>query len=321
MKIRALVLMGALCAGAAWSQTPGQDRLAEARAAAAAGQHDSAAAILIAAWEESIDAPDGTVRWVSYSSELKKLLPKSPAIEAQVAGLRDRFEERLRSSSPPKYNICVGWMNLNEMLRDDQRTLAWFDEVKAAPDHAGVLRIIRWRLSEILVAQDRWGDLGYLHADALASLKEIQEREYRPPRGSDSTSQMAADLARRRLQAKVGELYAGLLASGRDEEAAALAARAFEIDRTGGMPERLVRTALRADEPRPEHAEWLRTAYDKGEETAELEEELARALAGEPREAREVHRSPVPEPAPLPEPPMLPWQLPARDDGPRKPPY
>lgn len=277
-----------------------KEQLALAKAAAAAGDSEAAAVMLIALWDDVLQtgAADGHGRCYQYNVELKKLIAKAPHIEAQVAALRDRAEAAMRAR--PTFMHCSGWIDLNSALNDADRTLVWFDEVKDSPEHAKTLRSLTTRLDDLFIARGRWSDLGYLRPDGLEALRSIEESWDAMRAGDFRHRELMDDSTRRRLQRDVGRLYAGLLASGRDDEAGQVAARACQIDRTGGMPKRLVQTALEADEPRPEHAQWLQTAYDKGEETAALAEDLRRALNGAPRAPREARRPVVPPEMPEP---------------------
>jgi hypothetical protein len=64
----------------------------------------------------------------------------------------------------------------------------------------------------------------------------------------------------RLFRRNTGRLYAGLLASAREEEAREVAVQARELDDAPGTVAALVSTALEAGQPRSEHIEWLEAA-------------------------------------------------------------
>src|SRR5690606_28177062 len=123
-------------------------------------------------------------------------------------------------------------------------------------------------LSEMFVEMDRWADAGRLYADPLGELKSSYDlmemtRRFEPPQGlPEEHRKRLEEMSMQRFRDSAGQLYAGLLAAGREDLGASVAAKAREYDSSVEMVTTLIDTALEADEPRSEHQEWIATSDD-----------------------------------------------------------
>jgi hypothetical protein len=99
------------------------------------------------------------------------------------------MEDAHRKSRRPR--VGLDWILLNRVLAGQNRTLEWFDSVKADPRYAPVIQHCARLLLEPLKESQRWADIGLLFPDPLATLAESHKfvtfrsrsREYAKARG------------------------------------------------------------------------------------------------------------------------------------------
>src|SRR4029078_13645011 len=93
---------------------------------------------------------------------------------------RRRFEEiraeaaAAADANPGLHAPRVDWVSLNQMLGDDEATLAWFDAVKADPLSELVFEAVEDRLIDIFKRRDRAADVGRVYSDPLANIEPLQ---------------------------------------------------------------------------------------------------------------------------------------------------
>jgi len=127
----------------------------------------------------------------------------------------------------------VDWLVLNQVLSQQDRTLQWFDSVKADSRYAQLIEHCAILLLELLKAERRWSDIGRLYTDPLAALAQLHELV---TLGSpqDQTSNYSRVLAER-FREEVVVLYAGLRAAGRKSDASAVREKAIRLDPSDEM--------------------------------------------------------------------------------------
>jgi hypothetical protein len=69
----------------------------------------------------------------------------------------------------------VDWLLLNQVLGQEDRTLDWFDSVKADPRYAPVIEHCARLLLQPLKESQRWADIGRLFPNPLAALAELHK--------------------------------------------------------------------------------------------------------------------------------------------------
>jgi hypothetical protein len=133
----------------------------------------------------------------------------------------------------------VDWLVLNRLLGQQDRTLGWFDGVKADPPHARVIAHCASVLLQPLKESQRWADIGRLFPEPLVALAEL-----RPPEpfgsqpshaGEDEPSVRVRRRMMERFRADVSVLYAGLRAAGRASDAKAVREEACRLDPSDEM--------------------------------------------------------------------------------------
>ena len=155
---------------------------------------------------------------------------------------RRRFEDiraetaAAADANPGLHEPRLDWVVINEMLGDDEATLAWFDAAKSAPLSQLVFEAVGNHLSPVLKRRGRWADLIHIHPDPMARLASLQQaRQFsdnpvvKAGLGKEAFSQMKRAMDTNFRQGVV-ELIAGLRAAGRNDEANTVRAKALEID-------------------------------------------------------------------------------------------
>jgi hypothetical protein len=161
-----------------------------------------------------------------------------PAHEA-FSSLRDAS-----GSAAPAFDLTdwfgprVDWLLLNQVLGQQDRTLEWFDSIKADPRYAPVIEHCARLLLQPLKDGQRWADIGRLFPDPLAALAELHKFVtfgfQRVGRESVTSAAVARHLLER-FRTEVSVLYSGLRASGRASDAKAVREEAFRLDQSDDM--------------------------------------------------------------------------------------
>jgi hypothetical protein len=175
------------------------------------------------------------VRQSGLADEVGSLVRAHPPARLAFAAIRDAS-----GVAAPALDLGdwfgprVDWLLLNRVLGEPERTLEWFDGVKADPRYASVLEHGARLMLELLEERQRWADIGRLFADPLARLEEAHARmRFGAPDPDAKQSEMSARLHRLRVARfhdEVAVLYAGLRAAGRRSDAKALRTEALRRD-------------------------------------------------------------------------------------------
>ncbi|MBX9738295.1 MAG: hypothetical protein K2X32_15350, partial [Phycisphaerales bacterium] len=159
-------------------------------------------------------------------------------------------------------------------------------KVKDQPKYAPLIERIERDLTEMLIARERWADLGRMVADPVATLeRELQllemikgmpERQGQTPEMKEAQAQYEK-FRQEKFRKDIGNMYAGLLAADRDEVALKYALRARQADKSPELVRSLAQSALDAKEPREQQADWLAEASQDAL-SKELAEKIRAAL-------------------------------------------
>ncbi|TVQ29964.1 MAG: thioredoxin [Phycisphaeraceae bacterium] len=237
-------------------------RLTLAQELLVAGDHEHSTREYVWLWRNMLDHdPAYTGVRVSFMASSMKELSEmhEPAAEA-FGAIRDEVEAILRSDEAEMSHL-VDWVTLNEVVGDDERTLAWFDRVKDDPEAENSIYRVRTRLERVLREHARWADLGSILAnpvvDARRTLATTRFAEH-PPNGSgEADPNNRGWLARRHAISELSLLYGACLAAGREDEANEVAAILLDAAVEPEAKLSLVGWAVHVGEIRPVHREWL----------------------------------------------------------------
>lgn len=265
-----------------------QARLKRAGQLVDAGRLDEATGEYLWLWDNMLIHEPAMVgvRLSFMVSDMKKLAQGHAPAMAAFQGLRDRYWPAIEAGRADR-EALLDWISLNEVVGQEEVTLAWFDAVKDDPGKSAEIRMIRMverDLYTLLVRRGRWADAGRVVSDPVEAARlrvEMNDRIMRTdslmrqvPEKREAIQQMQKQRFRRDLM----NLYASCLAAGREREGAGVAEILLREYGDGVARLELVQIALMMDKPRPDHARWLDEAEAEGEPVDELRAELAEAL-------------------------------------------
>lgn len=217
-----------------------------------------------------------------------------PAREAFTA-LRDRYDPIAGSDR----GILIDWIKLNEVIGDEDATLAWFDRFKEREEGPEMFALVDRELYRLLSSRERWAEIALIYpsqgrlisvlerdqnsmerqVEMLASRPAPSLPDDMPEEEKARLAQMRAEAPLRSFRDKTSHIYAALLAAGREEDAEEVAMLLLGGQDTAVARTALVEVALEAGEPRPHHLRWLEEAEESGgEEILELRGRLESAL-------------------------------------------
>lgn len=263
-----------------------QELMNAARDLANDGKDTAAADAYVWLWKNMLkhDSAMVGVRGSFMAGEMEQLAADSEAARKKFTTLRDDTEQQLKDNpqrgSPRSFpNLRSDWIQLNAMLNDDDRTLAWFDGSKTMIAKHGAWDSLSVHLQDLLIEHERWADLASMFSDPLKELNEQQQMREMSNRFAEGEH---ADEMRQyhdqSLRETAGMLYASMLAAGRDQDAGKTADRAIKLMDTGAMRVEMVTWALKAKQPRDAQLEWLKQAGEAGEAVDGITRELKQAL-------------------------------------------
>lgn len=212
-----------------------QERLEHAKTLVKTKRYDEATEELVWLWNniERVQPAMGGVRVSFMAGNIGELVAAHPPARQRFAALRDAAEDKR-----------LDWVVLNKALGDDERTLAWFDGVKADPGAASVVDDVSRFLIDTLKQRGRWADIGRLYKDPLAELA-FQHDVFKSGTNPIMEKAMGAAFAQmRQIAAKmyrggVADLVVSLRAADRAQEADAVRAEAIRLDPSDEMKQAL----------------------------------------------------------------------------------
>jgi hypothetical protein len=109
-----------------------------------------------------------------------RLVGKHPSARVTFTEIRDRAAI-LATADHPTARLCLDWIVLNEILGEQERTLAWFDSVKKDERYATLLDRVAHRLVPLLTSRDRFADIGRMYKDPVATFVNFHHTFQAPP--------------------------------------------------------------------------------------------------------------------------------------------
>lgn len=261
-----------------------QDRMSEARELIDAGRFEEATAEHLWLWRNIVKRQPSMigVRGSFLASQMERLASEHAPAKTVFKGERDAAEDRLKGDAKT-FEDLDDWIVLNDVVGDQDRTLAWFDRVKADPDVGPTFRRVAFRLDRLLESRGRYADMGLIVDDPVRELNQAAAmRRVVPPMPNldPETKRRLENMHATMFRDRAATLYAAMLAGRRDEEAAKVARAAVTADDTGELRAALVGKALEAKAARKDQLRLLDDAQTKGADVQDLRTRLQAALAG-----------------------------------------
>jgi thioredoxin 1 len=275
-------------AGAAGAPDPAldkmdmQERLSNARQLMEDGELEKATAEYAWLWKNMTDREPAMrgVRVSFMAAEMERLADEHAPAKKVFTESRDALEARLKTEDKT-FDDLLDWIVLNRVVGDQDRTLAWFDRVKRDPDVGETFQRVGYMVDDLLEKRGRWADLALLTPDAageLARAQQMRRLPAKPGMNAEMRKEMEGVHARM-FRDKAAVLYVAMLAGGRDEDAAKVAAAAIKAEDTPEMRLALVNKAVEAKMLRRAQLGLLDEAAAKGGDAAELKARVQAGLA------------------------------------------
>jgi len=242
-------------------------------------EYESATDEYLWLWEHMIGFRPSMVgvRGSYMANDIKGLIADYPPARELFVVIRDETEQRLKQS--PDWDDLGDWIVLNEMLGDDDRTLAWFDRIKQDPQRLAAAQRVAYRLDQTLRKHERWHDLGIVYADPLEYVQGRAKILEPVPSLSEEQNRERAPVVLRILIENAAQTYAGCLAAGRDTEAQSIADYLPTVVDPDTVRLVMINMSIEAGVARPVHLQWLDTVES---EPAGLREKIESALSPAP---------------------------------------
>jgi|GEM_PF-6064552 len=216
--------------------------------------------------------PRGQDRYESSSHPYRErgaaFAKKDPAAKARIIVLRDSYAAKTEAATDEmdRFRAQNAWFALYRIVPDPDRLIAWF---KTQPPESREARGMgsrnsnRRRVFHLLTESGRWADAGALidrpFGWAAGSIFEIAATEYMSADDRQKDQDQALRRARIHAAEESGQIYAALLAAGRESTAQAVAEVLEELDaedENDTIRRGLILMAIEAGQTRPIHLQW-----------------------------------------------------------------
>jgi thioredoxin 1 len=247
------------------------------------GQLDEATDEYAWLWSNMLQHDPGYVgvRLSFMSSDMSRLAAQHPAAKQRFTALRDQTGRALENPATLTRPELIDWLELNTIVGDPDASLAWFTRVKADPAWKTHLIAATRSLEPLLIGSKRWADIGEFYSTPIQTLESshrtVTSRAADEEALPAETRKQIIAMRIAEFRAKMGVIYAGLLAAGRGDVAGQFAERARTLDKSSQMTSSLIGATIDAGKPQVAHVEWLKGL--DGEETDALRSRLTTALA------------------------------------------
>ncbi|MEO1716529.1 MAG: thioredoxin domain-containing protein [Planctomycetota bacterium] len=123
----------------------------------AEGEFADAAAELRRVWPAILDAADPENEYAvgGYIALAEMLARSDEASRAEIAGLRDDVENRLKSQGA-QWHALETWVDLNMVLQDYERVVAWARRIAERPNGLGTLQQFEWEVLVAVQSTEAW---------------------------------------------------------------------------------------------------------------------------------------------------------------------
>lgn len=223
-------------------------------------------------------------RWAHMNRAINQLVRTHDGARETFAEERDALETKLKQS--PDWTDLAEWIDLNNMLGDNDRTIEWVERIAKEEDGVETLRAqqIATRLERMLLAEERWATWGMTIEFPAARVKSYGAMMESARQRAEAASEDAEEVARmiearmNHVRLNTARMHAALLAAERKEEAWAVVEAAEEVfEGDSKMHGAFVEWAMRVGVAERAHLEML----DESDEAhAELASQLKESIAG-----------------------------------------
>lgn len=208
----------------------------------------------------------------SIYRQIATLLDSSAEARSTVVGVRDEIENRLAQGPQESAADRGDWLVLNELLLQDARSLAWFDDVKKQDGAEATFRPV---LTSILVLLERNKRLSDVPGAVPDASEWVMER-YKVISEASTGSGSLAETRWKAFESQGAKVYAGYVAANKIATADELAVVLLELRNTPTMRVALAKALADGGLSSASAKVWLDEAAKGGEDVSELRAKLAR---------------------------------------------
>ncbi|MGH7242491.1 MAG: thioredoxin family protein [Phycisphaerales bacterium] len=264
-------------------------RLRTVREVAQAGKADEATEEFAWLWDNMVEIDPATsgVRGSFMAADMRALAQRSAEAKGRFTMLREMATAK-RGAEPASAGFLDDWVVLNEVIGDQDATLAWLDGIKKGENtkDAKLLSGVAFRIVGLLVEHDRLADVPLLYPSPLQELRsdyamsaEMAKRQPEPPDFLDAATKAAVrEQPWEQFREKVAVLYVGYLAAGKDETATEIMTEARKLHDGPKLITGVLGFAMSRGQARPEMSELLDAAEKAGADAAAARAQLADLL-------------------------------------------
>lgn len=228
-------------------------------------------------WEDMRGTSFTGVRGSFMVGQLVTLVDQHKPAKERFTAMRDKLGAKVKVVGVSRDDLD-DWIILNEVLSDEDATIAWFEAVKADKARKQEIDSVGFRIEHLLEQRERWADLGALLTDPVGRFQQSVEmmemaRKVRP---EAARNEFIDEANAGYLRDQASMLYAACLAANREADALAVAKAAIKYEDKPQMRLALVLRAIKAKQARPDQRDWLKGL--EGPEAAKAREALEAAL-------------------------------------------
>lgn len=207
--------------------------------------------------------------------QLAGLLRAAPDAKPHIQAIRDETEKRAETQTPPVVGDVTDWLVLNEILGDDERTLAWFDRAKESDGGRAWIQIGFDQLAPLLARRGKSADLAAaLPADPAEWLQKDYQRASEVAKNDKSADASTAGGEMLGFELRGARVYACLVAAKRIKEANEIAEGMLQLRDTPTMRVALVGASVEAGVIGPGINLWLDEAQKSGLDVSGLRKQV-----------------------------------------------
>ncbi len=234
------------------------------------GNFDEAEELYVWLWKHMLEHNPGYVgvRVSFMMMNVESLIRSNPPSKGAFTEIRDNAWDDYSDTSS-RHDLLRDWVVLNEMLGDEDRTLAWFDGIKAQPNASQIMTPVRANVIEMLKSRKRWVDLGKFERDPLQTMKsQVKMMEMYPA----EMKEQLGDYLDQQFRTEGALFHAACLAAERDEMAWQLADYVLEIQDSPEAYLAMLEAVIEVAVPRATHRDWI----DKASKSDDWDPKIAR---------------------------------------------
>lgn len=223
-----------------------QQRMQDARSLAEAGDYATASPILIDLWQHMAeDEPSMTgVRVSFFASQIEDACNEHKPTRDAFITIRDENEALLKKS--PDYDTLTDWIVLNKAVGQPEKTLDWFDRVKATDQGKTTATRLFYLIEPLIKERGDLRDISIITPQPLPKLRTsiTQARRMEKALANNPENAEVAPYFWAKARSEAGLVHAALVVDNRIDDAASLRAEALKLDDTPAMRLALVEAAL-----------------------------------------------------------------------------